>query len=569
MTRRGLVAIGLYVCAFVGITGASVLLARGGRPTTTDQPAATGPIHVNGKGASAGNIGETTLHNAHIRGAQPIACPQCHQIRADGFAKPDRERCLGCHAERQNALHATVDDPKVHECTSCHDFLDTRPTAVRAWKCDGCHQHPHDNPLLMASKDLSQTCGRCHSPHGKRAMAPTTCIACHEDKATAHRATDDPAVGDCLACHRQHDDKRLAETRCAGCHADHEPRVPATATFAGGHEKCTGCHQPHQFSKKAVRACTGCHTGQKALAADRVGAHRDCLSCHDQHDVKTNAQRSCRRCHDRLKPSHPTNSHGDSCLGCHPAHPKRDLGPVPRLACSTCHTKARDDHAFHDGAGCTDCHRPHDFKLTLKPTFCLGCHARRVGQRAPVRTSAGHADCTRCHDKNPHAPARPPACGTCHGGEASTVPPGHATCTNCHNQHNGALRPGVATCVSCHTDRRQGPHVRIKGGCVNCHRTHGPRGPARPPACTTCHDRKALPGMHAVAKHADCRGCHDPHGPPPTRTETCLRCHTDKKNHQPGATSCIGCHQFSGNGKVNAKVLAPAGVTGGRADGAP
>jgi len=68
--------------------------------------------------------------------------------------------------------------------------------------------------------------------------------------------------------------------------------------------------------------------------------------------------------------------------------------------------------------------------------------------------------------------------------------------------------------------------------------------------------------MHAVKSHADCRGCHDPHGPPPTGTQTCLRCHTDKQNHQPGATSCIGCHQFSGNVDVKATLRADAPLVG-------
>src|SRR5207248_1466812 len=94
-------------------------------------------------------------------------------------------------------------------------------------------------------------------------------------------------------------------------------------------------------------------------------------------------------------------------------------------------------------------------------------------------------------------------------------------------------------------DRANGEHAGQP--CQNCHRQHGPdkNGPAKPPACTTCHVRKDLPGMHQVSGHVTCTSCHVPHaGRPKGDPPTCLECHTDKKDHNAGTKSCIGCHVF-------------------------
>ncbi|MBK9032516.1 MAG: hypothetical protein IPL61_14600 [Myxococcales bacterium] len=561
MARRGIAVIALWLVAFTLVIGVSAILARSPGPRAQPVAPVRVPAKIRGIGAAAGNIGETTLHHAHVRGSEPVACRACHDVAVDGFARPDRERCLGCHPARKAALHAAVeaadviDDKDPRQCTRCHDFLDTRPTADRAWECQECHAQPHSDDM-MVSGTTAETCGRCHSPHGDEALAPKACIGCHETQTTAHQTTDDPGTGSCLACHRQHDAKENAIGRCVECHLTKAPRVSAAALFPGGHVTCIGCHTPHTFSKRTVKACTSCHANQVALAAARVGAHRDCRNCHDQHDVATNAQQSCVRCHERVSPKHPKNAHGDACLGCHPPHPRRAETASAAVACSTCHTKAASDRAFHNGARCNDCHHEHDFKLVLQPSLCLGCHAARVGQAAAVAVSTGHGDCTRCHGGQPHAPAAPPRCATCHQPQGATVPKGHADCTSCHDQHSGELKRRAATCTACHPDRKQGPHVAIKGGCQNCHRPHAPTnpatpgalGPPKPPPCATCHRVAELAGLHQQPQHATCTDCHQPHGPPPTTRAACLRCHAAQQTHQPTADSCVGCHPFRRGG---------------------
>ncbi|HTJ45696.1 MAG TPA: hypothetical protein VL463_26520 [Kofleriaceae bacterium] len=525
----------MYVVAFAGIAASTAVLA----PATPEPAAAPAieldhDVHVRGRGASTGHVTDFTLHAAHLGASPAISCNECHAIRADGFAKPDRDRCLACHPERDLALHKSVADADARECTSCHDFLDARTTAEAAWGCGRCHPRPHGDPTLLA-KDPSETCGRCHSPHGEKAAKPPTCTGCHDDHATRHHADDDPATGACLACHGRHDPAVNARARCAPCHRDREPKIPATATFANGHE-CTGCHAPHKFAKDEVRACTGCHGEHRALASSRVPEHARCQSCHDPHAPKTAADR-CTSCHADVHPEHPTN-----CIGCHPPHTGVDTAGVPVQACSTCHTKAHDDRAFHRGARCVDCHQQHAFKRTFGTTFCLGCHARRVGAKPAIAPSTGHSDCGNCHQRNPHDPAQPPACATCHAEQASTVPQGHAQCSRCHEIHSGALKPNVATCIGCHADRKRGPHVSQP--CEKCHRPHAPGANAKPPSCATCHDRSQLHGMHAVNGHATCTSCHQPHGETFPDRATCLGCHADRKDHEPQAALCTGCHTF-------------------------
>jgi len=545
MARRALFVGLFHACAIALIVGVGVLLAPSRHPeasASTDSDASS--PHVTGRGASVGIL-HTHLHSLHLNGDEPVTCVRCHTIRPEGFSRPDRERCLTCHPERSAALHQDVKDDKPRQCVNCHDFLTTDDSRETPWKCAACHEKPHDGQMAVVGVTLSVTCGRCHSPHGVKADAPKACTTCHEDKVNEHRADPDPTTRSCLACHRQHDSKKNAIGRCAPCHQSGEPsvpRIPTTATFAGGHEQCIGCHEPHVFSKKTVKACTTCHAGQKALAADRVTAHANCRNCHDQHAVKeVSGEKTCRRCHSKLLPSHPHSDRGDTCLGCHPAHP--DTKQVAR-ACSSCHKIAGDDRAFHRGARCRDCHREHAFKLQLQPQFCLGCHSGRVGQRAPVSTNQGHRDCTSCHGNNPHDPAKPPACGNCHKNEASTAPKGHATCLNCHEQHSGQRKPKAQDCTNCHTDRRGGVHQNVKGGCQTCHRPHGPGGVAGPPQCTSCHDRRALPNLHQVPQHGTCTSCHHSHSQPWKSPATCRSCHKDQQDHEPTATNCTGCHQF-------------------------
>ena len=60
------------------------------------------------------------------------------------------------------------------------------------------------------------------------------------------------------------------------------------------------------------------------------------------------------------------------------------------------------------------------------------------------------------------------------------------------------------------------------------------------------HFSAALPALHQISAHGDCRGCHvTPHAPPRVERSFCTAtCHVDRRDHQPQAQVCNGCHVF-------------------------
>jgi hypothetical protein len=160
-----------------------------------------------------------------------------------------------------------------------------------------------------------------------------------------------------------------------------------------------------------------------------------------------------------------------------------------------------------------------------------------------ARTRGGHRECAACHGSNAHRPAASPACDKCHAAEATSASLGHRKCESCHEPHSGAKLH--ETCTACHENKKSVLHATIRGGCENCHRAHGPSGVAVAPGCASCHALPSLPALHVVAQHGECSKCHTAHTPPRADRKTCTAgCHADRKNHQPTAVLCTGCHVF-------------------------
>ncbi len=220
------------------------------------------------------------------------------------------------------------------------------------------------------------------------------------------------------------------------------------------------------------------------------------------------------------------------CFSCH------DFGGDPGIkpwACARCHVDPAGPAIAHFDQDCASCHRPHQ-QPSLLPRSCQDCHAAdEIGTiqhgRRVVAGATTCLDCHEAHDQSIDASAR---CQRCHDRERPIVP---AT----------ALRGGHDTCQTCQAD-----------GCATCHRAHGPGGVATPPACLDCHHRRALPNLHQGKGHEKCADCHGAHLAEPGRDRaSCLRCHTDMRDHEPGAAFCSGCHPFSGRGRP----VRPGGVT--------
>ena len=417
-----------------------------------------------------------------------------------------------------------------------------------------------------------QVCSTCHAPHAAKEAARATCVGCHAqsnkdprilatltgDRATLARIA--PAIEprgknaaghpECITCHEPHRAKRADVRACEGCHADRRE-----VASNKGHATCTGCHAPHAPGE-ARASCNTCHAGKAALASTlgvtprtptRVTAHAACESCHDPHKPNVSPAAACQGCHTNVKPTHPPGKTG-TCTGCHTPHPTAPPTAAKTasvVACSSCHTKASNDHGFHSSAvTCKQCHAPHRFALAQTRSspaagaaFCSSCHAPKAALTSKL---AGHADCRGCHAE-PHTPVKKPGCAKCHAQETATAPKGHADCQSCHEPHSGSLGEHKV-CTSCHATKEKALHAQL--GCQTCHRPHGPNGKPTPPTCASCHTK--LPGLHSVGPHAaSCQSCHSSHGPPRSDRATCTTtCHTDRRNHQPQAPVCKGCHLF-------------------------
>jgi len=544
----------LAVLAICGVTAAVGVLVSS-RESTTQRAARVpaprlGPLPSASPRArltSTSDVRTTALHRAHLQAADRVECASCHDMRANDFRAPPVARCLGCHAGHEAAVHRGAPEA---DCLTCHDFLRPKDATKWAHQCESCHeraQGPHPTIAIHGKQD----CIECHAVHPGRDTQPAECLGCHDTQATGHPAGGAGRAA-CLVCHAPHRPAREALARCESCHvagASDVPatvRIPETALFPG-HDRCVQCHAGHTFTRASVKACRDCHGDKHVLASDKVAAHAACTSCHDPHAAKAAPPAArCATCHAAIAASskHPRDPLGRDCIGCHPPH--QDIGPSRIvLGCSDrCHADKRE--AAHGTATCGDCHVRHRFiPNQTAPALCLGCHAKPIGHAPAIATSDGHARCTNCHLTAAHRPAAAPApCGTCHEAEASTVPAGHANCKQCHDVHSGKRRPEAATCEGCHRDRTNTPHVRVPGSCNACHRAHGPNGPATRPACVQCHAPATLTGLHLVLAHQNCTACHSAHAPDITGREPCLRCHTDRRAHEPTARTCQACHPF-------------------------
>jgi hypothetical protein len=480
-------------------------------------------------------------HRVHVEGGK-AECKDCHDYARDGFKNPGSAPCARCHAKEASHLAGLAVGGSAHAgnaetrtgCLTCHVFApdETPPT------CIGCHARDQGHAAAV-HVHATADCASCHRVHEAPSIVPRDCAGCHDERVTehasaAHAAHDDGrATGDngCLDCHTGHAPAAAAVTVCAGCHAEAAGPKPA------GHESCLGCHRPHVFTAGAD-VCAGCHAPRPTLVASQVHAHAVCISCHEPH-APMEAAASCSHCHTGIQVVHGGH---EACVECHEPHGKEaDKKLVD--ACTSCHKSVAvsDTRAHAGGVACQACHKPHDFTPPDRRTLCVGCHAREVTLAA---TSKGHGDCSSCHGASTHAPAKAPACGTCHANEASSAPPGHQKCISCHEPHAGSVPPRTV-CTSCHANKAAGPHAAVPGGCATCHRAHGPHGVATPPACTTCHAHDRLPALHAVPAHADCATCHSSHDPPRADRAACTStCHVDRRGHQPQAPVCSGCHVF-------------------------
>lgn len=572
-----------------------------------------GPVDAGaGAPADAGSAPEPTadqkkalasaLHRAHMEAKdEPTACRDCHRI--EGPSRKAPYRCGECHDDKLVHVHARLAAEPSLQCLTCHDFLAEDPD--RRWACQSCHVTGQADPGLLAKYPSSplievhgkEKCEKCHVPHEDPAVKPASCLECHEELQSVHHAKglSDPAQ--CDECHRPHEKASAVQAptdRCIECHEKPETgdQIVTRAALFKGHDRCVTCHRPHD-STAVAKDCRACHERMVVVGAEAKD-HQSCRNCHSPHRAGAPAGGSCVGCHRRSLSDHPAAKGApkqDTCVACHDVHPDAGvpgaglptsvLKPAGRLAdsmrrCESCHDKARTDTSFHDGTPCAACHVPHTFDLEKRGAEqCVSCHSaafRPPAQTVPwarkepkknlgplvrlarpptvVKVVKGHEKCADCHTGSAHTPNEAlAACGSCHEHEpvAKSLVKGHEKCADCHKPHDGVL---LKSCVDCHEEQKLGLHAKETRDCDKCHRAHGPKGRAEPVACLECHD-KPLPLLHAVKDHRECKTCHAFHDAATrsTRAQCLGACHEEHVNHEPGATTCTGCHLFRKEGK--------------------
>ena len=468
---------------------------------------------------------ESAGHKSHV-GRDDVACKDCHAYEKEGFKNPGTGPCVKCHDKQAAHAHKGGAEKKT-DCLTCHAFAPNVVTPT----CISCHAQA-EGTLASIVQHKTTACAGCHKPHGDPATVTKDCSSsgCHVDVNAARHAKH-AGSKDCVDCHKPHTPGVAARATCGGCHQT--PAGPKPA----GHDSCMTCHKPHDFVAGGSNACVGCHTAKPTLLASTVAPHAVCTSCHTPH-APAAAAGACTSCHGGIRVGHAGKT---ACIGCHAPH---SGNPNARAStCTSCHQKiATNDKGAHaGGVACAGCHQGHDFAVPAKGPLCATCHTNEV---ALVATNKGHSDCASCHGASTHKPTSGLACATCHKAEAASAPRGHQKCGGCHQPHSGA-RTAQTACASCHANQTKGPHANVKGACESCHRAHGPKGIAGPPSCASCHQRATLPALHAVASHATCTQCHSSHAPPRNDRATCTgSCHANKRDHQPQAQVCTGCHVF-------------------------
>lgn len=549
--------VALTVClAGAGAYGLWLLLelrAATAPPTPTAFVQATWSVYRFGPG-----------HRLHV-GQLSLDCQACHQAEDGGrFDRPGPSACTSCHEARAGILHALVDvdesghrapadagADRITDCIACHGF-GPDPDA-QAKDCLSCHEHARGHtPAIVTHADVA--CETCHEVHDNR-VTPLKCLTCHSIEAQ-HGHTEQTPEQTCLTCHRVHDRAAPALEGCRACHTPEAgsrlagqssaPAIPSSASFDG--HSCTGCHAPHTFAKDRVAACTTCHADMHALEGK---GHTSCTACHAPHAARESvAENVCLHCHKDVALVHtPTIDPASACTSCHAPHPsERALQHTTSqhtgaASCVSCHQDVgrAGQHAHAGDMACTSCHKPHAFALPEPQKACNACHAAEATR---VQMNPGHASCAGCHQNLPHgADLAAKQCTSCHADVHAQQ--GHSRCTNCHEPHQGAQN-GKA-CADCHAEQAHaGIHNPRALPCTQCHDQHTTTLAAGVADCRGCHVLAKLPGLHEVPQHAAaCTSCHVPHGTDlPGARAACLACHQDRKDHQPEAKRCEGCHQF-------------------------
>jgi Cytochrome c7 and related cytochrome c len=380
-------------------------------------------------------------HRAGIASAgDSTTCQTCHATtdppRRMLVAGPDPNRCVQCHAHR-NEAHITP----TASCRKCHVAIAEAPWV----SAERIARFP--KPAWHDAQDFASTHGQVTETQS------ASCAICH-------------ARETCERCHANADRLTLAaslprDRRIASLESGHSARYDAPAS----HREEDWRDEHGALARQSVASCANCHTRpscEKCHAGGR-GTSRTAILTLPGPGVKAglgvSPSRVTRAVHSTDFPSRHgavAASGGMDCAQCH-----------AEKVCADCHA-APDSRRFHsanfverhaadvftNAADCQTCHNTQ--------RFCLDCH-RRTGIAAGAQMNAAF-----------------------HNGQATWI-----------LSHGQAARTGMESCASCH---RQNDCVRCHsatgGWGVNPHRPGfqaSALGARNSASCRWCH-LGALPG---------------------------------------------------------------------------
>ncbi|HEX7421094.1 MAG TPA: cytochrome c3 family protein [Thermoanaerobaculia bacterium] len=288
------------------------------------------------------------------------------------------------------------------------------------------------------------------------AVVLTSCLTCHDDKATKFRDDVHAQIGlSCHDCHGGNPDPKADMPTAMDPKYKANPYVgqPKRADIPGF---CGKCHGSADYMKRfnpaaRVDQVTEYHSsvhGQLLAKGDQNVA--TCIDCHSVHDIR--------------RKTNPES----------PVYPKHVAE-----TCSRCHSDVKRMAAYH-------------IPTDQYARWRISVHAKAMFEKDDMSAPT----CNDCHGNHG---ATPPGvesvsfvCGTCHGREAELFRKSakHAGWT----QHNELLATG-SKCGDCHDDARRAITITQFGECVTCHENHGVIRPtvamvgALPDVpCVFCHE---------------------------------------------------------------------------------
>jgi len=207
----------------------------------------------------------------------------------------------------------------------------------------------------------------------------------------------------------------------------------------------------------------------------------------------------------------------------------------PAAAAIQSSASSRFPHTAHTGVACQSCHTSIPGHATHAGVACRACH---VPPTRDIASTMARETCQSCH----HGSQQTRTCSTCHAPvPAKTVErslqlsvwsaPRSVSLPFDHARHVSVQ------CATCHVEP---PLLSPDRACGSCHQNHH-----RPDAaCASCHAAPPA-GVHDLRVHEGCSGagCHAETAVAdlPESRATCLVCHRDRTDHQPGK-DCRSCH---------------------------